>query len=208
MELKIKPHHKNNFPLGGILIKNASVVFWIKEIQFLKLNLKEIQIYPIPDTIANTIWGCLIVNQKKINTHSIGKNELCQMVSPNLFIPEKSILHPIITIAEIEKLFPSTKHVIHPEFGLVELTEELNFEKLIQKPILKSYYITKPHESVFIPKKIKSFQVMPLSSEEILKNLEENVFPKKEKMKDKPLSLYEKGKLSFYKMLFTKKKKK
>lgn len=207
MELQIKPHHKNNLPLGGIFIKNPSVAFWVKEIQVLKLTLKEIKIYPIPNKTVNTIWGCLIVIQSKIDVRKIGKNELCQRASPNLFIPEKSILYPPITITEIEKLFPSTIHCIHPEFGLVELEEELNLEELIFKPTLKSYFITKPQKSVFIPKQIKSFQIKPISTEEIIKNLEENIFPKKEKMKDHPLNIFEKGKLIFYKMLFTKNKK-
>jgi hypothetical protein len=207
MELQIKPHIKNNFPLGGILIKGNSVTLWLKEIQSLKLNLKELQVYPIPNTIPNTIWGCLIITTDKINTHQVGKNELCQMVSPNLYIPERASLSPAITAIEINQLFSSAKHIIHPEFGLVELTEELNFETLLCKPELKSYFVLKPKNSVFIPKKIKSFQIKPVTPEEILKNLEENVFPKKEKMKDKSLNIFEKGKLAFYKMLFTKTKK-
>jgi tetratricopeptide (TPR) repeat protein len=204
MELKIKPYTKNIFPLAGILVKNSSAASWLREMQVMQLSMEAVEIYPIPGLIPNSVWGCLIIPLAEINREQVGKNELCQRVSPNLFIPERSIVHPPVTNAELEKLFSSARHVMHPEFGLAELTEKLNPGELVIKPELKSYIVTRPEESVFIPKKIKSFQVKPVSPEEALKKLEEN-FPKKEVMKDKPLNLAEHGKLAFYKLLFTKK---
>ncbi|MFY7965091.1 MAG: hypothetical protein ACOVO1_09360, partial [Chitinophagaceae bacterium] len=50
---------------------------------------------------------------------------------------------------------------------------------------------------------IKSFQVNPVSKDEVLKNLEENIFPKKEQMPKESLSIFEKGKLAFYRLLFS-----
>ena len=178
MQLKLKAHPKNIFPLKGLLIKSPLVEHWIKEIQLLQLSMNELDVYPIPDITPNTIWGCFVLLQGPLNTKKVGRHEIVQMVSPNLFIPEKSILAPSLTIAEAEKLFSVNKHIYHPVFGMVELTEIVNLESLLQKPILKSYYITQPEPSVFIPKQIKSFQIKPVSPEEILKNMEENVFPK------------------------------
>ncbi|MES2132537.1 MAG: hypothetical protein V4506_09310 [Bacteroidota bacterium] len=206
MELNIKPFHKNSFPLHGILIKDTSAAAWLKEIKILNLNFKEISIYPLPGTIANTIWGCLVICRQKTDSKQAGKHELCQMVMPGLFIPEKSTLYPLLSIHEIEKLFPANIHIFHPEFGLVELTEELNLEALIEEPVLKSYHVTKPDKPVFIPKRIRSFQVKALTPEEVLKNMEESLFPQHEAMPDEELSGFEKAKLAFYKMLFTKNK--
>lgn len=208
MELKIKPYHKNNFPIGGILIKHASVAVWLKEIQNLRFTLNDIQIFVIPNTTPNSIWGCFIITQKTINLHEIGKNEACQKVSESTYIPEKAIIYPPMTGAEIETLFQSAKHIIHPEFGIVELTEELNLKELMTEPLMKSYFVTKPEPPVFIPKQIKQFQIKPIAPEEILSNLEEYIFPRKEKMKDDSLNLLEKGKLAFYKMLFKRNKPK
>jgi hypothetical protein len=205
MELHIKPSSKNHFPLGGILIKDPSVAAWLKEIQRMKFALEGVEIYPIPNTTANSIWGCLVLSFGKINKDLLGKNEACQMVSQNFLIPERSSIHPSLTPGEIERLF-SSKHIFHPEFGMVELSEKLDTLKLIETPVLKSFYVIKPESAIFIPSEIKSFQVAPVSPEEVLKNMEENVFPKKEKMEDEPLSPFEKGKLAFYKMLFTKSK--
>lgn len=204
MDLQIRPFHKNIYPIQGILVRSSSVVSWIKEIQCLQLDLRDIQIYPIPSTIANSIWGCLIVTQQKIDIHSIRNNELCQIAAPNLFIPEKTILFPSISTTELEKLFPSVLHIFHPEFGLVELTDEVDFEKLIQLPVEKSLELTKPHDSVFIPKQIKSYQVIALPPDQILRNLEEKISSQPEEEIDKPLTILEKAKLGLYSLLFTK----
>jgi len=178
-------------------------VYWIKEMQRMQLHVNDIHMYPIPDNVPNTISGCLIIPGGKINKQLIGKNELCQAVSPTLFIPERARLFPMLSEIEIEKMFASAVHLFHPEFGLIELTETFNAEKLLQKPVMKSYYVTKPAESIFIPAGIKSFQIEQVSPEEIIKNLEEKIFPKKEPMPDKPLTILEQGKLLLYKALLT-----
>lgn len=204
MELKIKPSSKNQFPIGGVLIKNTSIHEWIKEIQRLNFSLKRVEIYPIPDTSLNSVWGCLVIPIDKIDVHHIGKNELCQKVTSRFFIAEKSLLYPNCTISEIEKLFPKAIYVLHPEFGFVELPEPFPLEMHIQEPKMQSRIVTKPSESIFIPKEIKSFQIVPISEEEALKSLEENTFPKREKLPDTPLSNSEKIKLQLYKTLFKK----
>lgn len=201
MELNVKPYHKNNFPLQGMLLKQASVSYWIAEIQRMNLALNEVELYAIPGNTANSVWGCFVLPLVKVNKELIGKHELCQQVSVNFFIPERSILYPAMTTSEIEKLFHTHKHIIHPEFGLVELMETVNVKALLQEPQLKSYTVIQPEPPVFIPRKVNSFQVEPVSPEEVMRNLEENVFPKSEKMEDKPLSLFEKAKLSLYKTL-------
>lgn len=201
MELTIKPSHKNTNPLGGILIKNVSVNAWIKEIQWLNIPLASVQVYPIPGNVANSIWGCLLVTNSKVDTQKIGKNEACQVAYPNLFIPEKTALSPAITANEAEKLFSSARHIIHPEFGLVELTDALNLEALLVQPLSRDIHVGIPEKPVFIPQQIKSLQVYTLSPEEILKDLEKNFFPQQEELNDKPLNILEKGKLLFYKLL-------
>jgi len=204
MELRINPHHKNIFPIGGMLIKHKSVRHWLVEIQRMHLSLEHIQIYPIPDTRANSIWGCLVLYSGKVDTHVLGKNELCQRVSSNFFIPEKTILYPALTDKEFEAMFVSAKHVLHPDFGMVELTDVFDTASCIDLPEKNPVVVTIPEHGVFIPSSIQSFQVKSLSPEEVLKNLEENVFPKKESLKEDPLTFFEKVKLGFYKLLFSK----
>lgn len=207
MEVRIKPYHKNIYAIGGILIKNPSATVWLKGIQDLKLTLDEVSVFVIPDMKPKSIWGCFVLFQKSVDIHKIGKYEACQKISNQLYIPEKAILHPPVTLTEIKSLFHSGINLIHPEFGFVELTEVLDLETMLTEPVMKSYYIIKPEQTIFIPKQIKQFQIKPVTPEETLKHLEEQVFPKKEKMKDDSLNFLEKGKLIFYKLLFRKSSK-
>jgi hypothetical protein len=202
MELKLIPTDKNTFPLKGLLIKSASAVQWLKEIQSLKLALSDIQLYPIPDVVPNTIWGCLIISREKMSTNNIGRHELCQHVTDNLYIPERSTVFPMPSAAELEKLFVSGIYIVHPDFGWVELTEEVNLPDIITVSTAKSDLVTKPALSVYIPRTIRSFQIHSLPAEEVLKNLEEQTFPKHKALEDKPLNLWEKMRLGFYKFIF------
>ena len=208
MDLKIKPYPKNNYPFGGFLIKHTSVAVWMKSLFEMQFRLEDVSIYPIPGTIANTIWGCLVVTKQAVDPHLVGKHELCQLVTEKLFIPERTILHPPMNHSEIVNLFDTNIHILHPEFGLVELPEAIDMQTLISKPVMRSYYVTRPEDAVFIPEHVQSFQIKPMAADALLENLEKKVFPKKEVMKDDSLNLLEKGKLLFYKLLFKTNKKK
>lgn len=205
MELSLKPSQYNRFPLNGILVKGASVKHWILEIQRMELNLNRISVYPLPGKIANSVWGCLIVPNSVIGYVDLEQNEICQQVSPTFFVANRSELFPVITTAELEKLFAHSVWLMHPEIGLVELKETLNVGTLITLPQPASLRIICPDSAPFIPKEIKSFQVAPVDVEKALEKLEEQFFPKREKMEDQPLSFFEKVKMQFYKLQFRKK---
>ena len=206
MELKIKPSKKNSYPLKGFLIKSALAKDWILELQNLGFRLQEIQVFPIPDTVANSIWGCLVLTDRKLKGNEVGQHQLCQSVFSNLFIPEKSIITPVISDSDKQLLFPKAVHVFHPEFGLVELVDSFHFGNLLETPKEQIADISAPESSVFIPMEIKSFYVKPVDAKDALENLEKNVFPKKEELSNKPLNLLEKGRLAFYRNLFKKSK--
>lgn len=205
MELSLKPSQYNRFPLNGILVKGASVKNWILEIQRMELNLNCVSVYPLPGKTANSVWGCLIVPQSLISQLNLEQNEICQQVSPTFFIANKSELFPVMTITELEKLFAQSVWLMHPEIGLVELKETLNVSKLITLPQSASHRVISPEPAPFVPKEIRSFQVAPVDVEKALEKLEEQFFPKREKMEDKPLSFFEKVKMQFYKLQFRKK---
>lgn len=205
MELSLKPSQHNRFPLNGILVKGASVKNWLLELQRMELNLNHVSVYPLPGLTANSVWGCLIVPQSVISQLNLEQNEICQQVSPSFFIANKSELFPVMTVTELEKLFVQSVWLMHPEIGLVELKETLDVSKLITLPQGASLRVIRPESAPFIPKEIKSFQVAPVDVEKALEKLEEQFFPKREKMEDKPLSFFEKLKMQFYKLQFRKK---
>ncbi|ANE49441.1 hypothetical protein [Flavisolibacter tropicus] len=204
MELQVRPIDHSPFPIGGILIQGSSVKHWIMELQAMGLSLSVIKVYPIPSTKANTIWGCLVEGAIEKRKLEIGRNRYCQIAGHLLYIPERCSLFPKLSAGELEKLLNGRKHIMHPEFGLVELQESINWIDVLQLPDERPFTIRKPINSLFIPRQIRTFQVKPQSPEAALEALEAQHFPKPETFQDKPLNLLEKGKLSFYKLLFTK----
>lgn len=202
MDLRIRPHAVNIFPLRGILIKNSSIAACLKEVQDLKWKLKEIQLFAVPDTTPNSIWGCLVIFPEDMTIQKAGRNEMVQMPGTNLFIAERSILQPVLRPAEIEQMFSSAIHLFHPEIGLVALEEALDVNTLLSRPLFKICTVTRPEEGVFIPREIISFEIQASTPEETLKNLEDHVFPSKEVFREKPLNILEKIKLFFYRLLF------
>ncbi len=203
MELKLKPSKENHFPLRGFLIKNPSVKEWMLEIQSLGFALIDVEIYPIPSNKANEIWGSLVITNKNITKQEVGSNELCQAVFSNFYILEKSIILPLLSQNDAKLILSEAIHIFHPEFGLVAL-ESFNIGTLLNAPKEKMQYVFSPEASVFIPTEIHTFQIIPVSEEEVLKKIEENILSQKKKPKDKPLTIFEKGRLSFYKRLFKK----
>ena len=202
MQLKIKPYPDNPYPLGGILIKDVNINHWVLEIQRMGLNLNAITVYPIPGTKANSIWGCLIELNTSQVVNDIGKHEYCQLVYGLIFIPEKAIITPALTATETGKLFKETKYFLHPEIGMVELSEAIDWPEIIETPQQIPLNPLMPIASVNIPSTVKSFQLQSIPPEEAIKLLEQDVFPKREKLKDKPLSVFEKAKLKLYEQIF------
>jgi tetratricopeptide (TPR) repeat protein len=202
MELKLIPHDKNQFPFKGLLIQGTSVMVWMQEIQALEQPLGSLQIYPVPGITPNSIWGCLVVSAQDIPREKTGKHQGCQAVTPTVFIPERSTLSPMPSAAELEKLFASGRYMIHPEFGWVELPEALALHELMDAPVVRPMAVVKPAASVHLPATIRSFQVKAPTIEEVMAHLEQS-FPEHREMEKKPLNLWEKTRLGFYRLLMS-----
>ncbi|WP_394773510.1 hypothetical protein [Flavobacterium sp.] len=172
MELKLKINTKNTFPKRGILIKSTSAEVWLHEIQKMGLALDSIKVFPVPGIRANELFGCLIVfNQTEIKIADTGKNNFCQLASDKLFIPENSSLIPELTEEEWHKLFSEHYHFLHPEIGLVELMDEVNWSDLFLLSKPKQIEITEPSKTVSIPLFITSMRV-EIDQEKILESIE------------------------------------
>ena len=70
------------------------------------LDFSKLEIYPLPGAVANSVWGCFLELKNGVASIDLGRNECCQQMTKNLFIAEKSTLHPKVTDEEIAKLFP------------------------------------------------------------------------------------------------------
>lgn len=169
MELRIKPFPKNNYPKKGLLIKGASPMIWLQEMETLGINLNQVKSYAIPADLPNVLYGCFLV----FNDHApqeIGKNAYFQCVDNKFFIPENTTFYPKINPEDWE-LVTSDFLIMHPEFGLVKLSEQIDWVALIQEPGNSTEIVRKPSNGVKIPHQIQSYTV-EMDDEKMLEALQ------------------------------------
>lgn len=201
MQLQLKPYNKSEYPLKAILVRETSVQLAVKALQEMGLDWNALSVYPVPGSVSNSIFGFLAITQEVVKASQAGKHELCQQVTAHFFIAERSKLYPAISDREIGQLFPSSIWLMHPIVGLAELNEQLTVQDLLMPPLIHTTAWMKPADGVFIPAEIRSVQVASISPEDVLKNLQENIFPVTEKMKDERLNTWEKIRLGIYRSL-------
>lgn len=204
MQLQIKSHTHNTYPLKAVLIKSTQVRHWILEIQRMKLDFAKLQVYPLPNIQANSIWGCLLLLSQVQKIDKIAPHEYCQLAGNYLFIPENARISPYVKESEIQTLLNNTYHILHPEFGFVELTQTVNWIDLLENPLKLNVMIHEVQDSLFIPQSVSSFRLQADDNEDMMQNLENQFRPdgSSQGLQDKPLSFFEKGKLLLYNQLF------
>ncbi|WP_288460077.1 APC family permease [uncultured Chryseobacterium sp.] len=169
MELRIKPFPKNNYPKKGLLIKDSSPLVWLHEMEILGIDLHDVQSFPIPSTEPNILYGCFLVF-KNLAPNEIGRNSYFQCVDNRFFIPENTVFYPKVNPDEWQNI-DAEYLIMHPEFGLVKLNEEIDWISIIQNPEISEDKVRKPSKGVQIPQKIESFTV-EMDDEKVLESLE------------------------------------
>lgn len=169
MELRIKPFPKNNYPKKGLLIKGSSPVVWLQEMEILGINLHQVKSFAIPADSPNVLYGCFLIFNDHA-PHEIGRNAYFQSVDDRLFIPENTTFYPKINPEDWAQL-DSRFLIMHPEFGLVKLSEEIDWILLIQQPGTINDSVRKPLNGVSIPKKIESYTV-EMDDEKVMEALQ------------------------------------
>jgi MoxR-vWA-beta-propeller ternary system domain bpX3 len=202
MELQVKPSPHNKFPLQGILIKGVSALYWLQEIQRMGFSLDQVQVFPLPSKELNSVWGCLVTMPKEQKHLDISPHAYCQLAYHLLFLPERADIFPTLSLEELGRLFLQKKHIFHPDFGWVELSEYLEWSTLLQLPDALPTQAIQPKLAPYIPTAIRGFQVYSGGAKEVLENMENNLFPHKSELENQPLTPAEKGKLWLLKQLF------
>jgi len=185
MELRIKPFPKNTYPKKGLLIKDPSPAVWLHEMEILGIDLNKVKSYAIPANEPNILYGCLLVFYDEA-PKEIGRNAYFQCVDDKFFIPENTLYYPKIN-PEDWKPLDSRFVIMHPEFGLVKLSEEIDWLSVVQEPEISSESVRKPSNGVKIPQHIESF-IVDMDDEKILQALQQ---PQSEEewMKNLPFDL-------------------
>ncbi|MGI9650264.1 APC family permease [Chryseobacterium sp. RLHN22] len=185
MELRIKPFPKNNYPKKGLLIKGSSPLTWLHEMEILGIDLNHIQSFPIPSNEPNILYGCFLIFQNLV-PNDIGRNSYFQCIDNKLFIPENTIFYPKLNPEDWQNT-DAEFLIMHPEFGLVKLNEEIDWISLIQNPKSAEAKLRKPSNGVKIPQKIESYTV-EMDDEKVLEALQKSQ-TEEEWMKNLPFDM-------------------
>lgn len=169
MEFRIKPFPKNKYPKKGLLIKSSSPWVWLQEMENLGINLDHVKSYAIPANSPNVLYGCFLVFYDQA-PQEIGKNAYFQCVDHKLFIPENTTFYPKINSEDWDTI-DSDFLIMHPEFGLVKLSEQIDWIELLQEPGRIEEIIRKPSNGVTIPQTITSYTV-EMDDEKMLEALQ------------------------------------
>lgn len=157
MELRIHPFLKNTYPRKGLLIKGAAPMVWLHEMEILGIDLTMVRSFPVPANEPNMLHGCFLVFQHEAPA-GIGKNAYFQCVDDQLFIPEYTLFYPKVSPEEWSAAGAEFL-LMHPEFGMVKLNEEIDWLSLISDPFPSEAKIRKPSAGVKVPQEIKSYAV-------------------------------------------------
>ncbi|MPS64869.1 MAG: hypothetical protein DI622_17515 [Chryseobacterium sp.] len=169
MELRIKPFPKNNYPKKGLLIKGSSPLTWLHEMEILGIDLNQIRSFPIPSNEPNVLYGCFLIFENHA-PNEIGRNSYFQCIDSKFFIPENTAFYPKLNPEDWQNT-DAEFLIMHPEFGLVKLNEEIDWISLIQNPKPTEAKLRKPSNGVKIPQKIQSYTV-EMDDEKVLEALE------------------------------------
>ncbi|MBO0931809.1 hypothetical protein [Fibrella aquatilis] len=202
MQLRIDPSPRNVYPIGGLLIRGAQPGGWVAEVQRMGLSLQQCVVYALPGAVPNSVWGCLVDLPLGITVADPGPNAACQLAEGLLYLPERAALYPALAADELPRLLRQVPHLLHPELGLVELVDVVNWSQLLNLPAERPMTVLRPAQSVAEPARVHSFRVVPVAPETALAGLADGFGSAASDPIDKPLSLPEKVKLGLLRTLF------
>lgn len=181
MELRIRPFPKNQYPKRGLLIKGSSPLTWLDEMEILGIDVNQVKSFPVPSNEPNILYGCFLIFPHHA-PGEIGKNSYFQCIDGRFFIPENTDFYPKVNPEDWQNT-AAEYLIMHPDFGLVKLNEEIDWISLIKDPEPSADQIRKPLNGVNIPQHIESYAVemdddtvleslqKPQTEEEWMKNL-------------------------------------
>lgn len=206
MNLELFPSAQAAQNIVGFIIKSNSFQYWIHCLDQLGLNIHQANCYLLPGTVPNSIFGLYVQCNLSFNLKELSNVELVQSDHDLLIYPNYSKILPQYSLSELQKLVSSKTTLAHPEIGFFQLEEPINWLDYLSDVKFADVSIQIPEDDIFIPKTIKSFQLIKLNKKEELSKIE-NPDGHKGPLKLKPLNSFEKIKLKLLKTIYKAKKK-
>ena len=197
MKPNIRPASLNNYPKNALLIKGATPNIWLTAIQAMQLRSDDIISFVVPTKTPNEIFGCFVYLKNTSLPEDTGQHIVLQSVHDYLFIPEYSVVHPLLHQDECKSLF-GVPHLFHPDIGWFELKDRIDWTSIVGLPNVTPVNTIAPAKTIKFPTTVKSVQVFVKPIEDIAKSLGVN----ENEEKNTPLSSWEKTKLNLFKSFY------
>jgi hypothetical protein len=201
MELTLKRHEKDPYPICGFFIEGDKLTAWIEAVDRLGLDPAHIKLYGLPSRVPNVLWGCLVMTAAELSPDQLGPLAFAHLAAGRLIVPSKSLVIPELTDYDLERLFRADSYVLHPEFGLFKLTDPLSLSDNFTAGEVPTMNSLRPADYSVASGEILAFSLAASSREDIERALDSGVA--REKLEDTPLSLAEKLRLKLYESLMT-----
>lgn len=160
MHLRLIRSPKNKYPLKGILIKGNSPAEWLCEMEAMHIKPEYCDAYALPNKDNRGLFACLLVFNKEMTIADIRKNARVQSIADKIFISEHTDIYPELTTYDIQKEFAVFPYFFHPETGLTELNETINWLYCLSAPTLHDAEILIPEDSHPVPHKITAYKAV------------------------------------------------
>ena len=196
MQLKLNRHQKDPYPVCGFFIEGDSLQHWIATLDRLELDPTNLKLHGLPTREANVIWGCLVRTNTPLTTDQLGPLATAHLAAGRLIVPAKSIVVPELTDYDLKQLFRDDTYVLHPDFGLVKLTEPLSLSDHFDPGEITELSTRRPADYSVASGDILAFSIAASPAEILEQALDAGV--EREKLEDKPLNLAEKLRLKLY----------
>jgi len=196
MEIQLISVTTDKYPLCGFFIEDPILQSWLTCLNDMGLDPDKLELFALPSTEANSVWGCLVLTNVAHLPENLGRFIGAHHISNQLIIPEKTRITPELTTYDLEHLFAGDRYVYHMDFGLFKLEAPLDLSQHIRVEDAGVLHSTKPIPYTGINPLVKSFRVVATPMEELTAEMEAK--PKREKLENKPLSFGEKTRLKLY----------
>jgi tetratricopeptide (TPR) repeat protein len=207
MELRLQPSENSAQTQAGFVIRGESVQHWLTELERMAFTLSKVTVYALPDTTANSIFGCLVLPSSSEDLEKNDRHLRVQEFVGLLYHPLRTEVLPQLEEQELLHLFKSKPYAFLPDIGLFELEAPVNWSEIIEPPVSSNCIVTVPTRGYTPPKEIKQMFLKEIPAKEVEERMEKELFPEKETIEEKPLSFLEKAQMRMLKWMLAKKAK-
>ena len=189
--LKLIAHGEDSAGFHAGFIAGYAPGAWLTELDAIgALHRESLELYIVPTSSEDrTPAGLFFVAPGAVLRHGTWRCHAYQAAGSSLFIPVGTVVSPPLTKAEIQRLFPMHRHLLHPGIGHVafELVDQILLSELVERPCLFDADWHRAHPGVPPSPSLTSVSLhVPQTVEELLSDAKGDIGIQSDELTDGP----------------------